>query len=290
MSRRTPSVFVCYRRADEPFAAALTASILEDVVGADEVFLDTLYLRQRGPFERDLLDAVRSCRIVFAVVGPAWDSPANSARLAQAEDWVRRELLEAQSSGTPIVPVLVDRDALPVVPGLDLRFDPRRLMIDPDRPDRLEGDLRRLLGITGSAGRDGRTRIERAVLALLRHVLPRPQRSMDNDLTVARCVASELEDGEWLRFVTTGNIPGRPNGSAVVYVTRSVVGVAQLTENLDSHSVIRLPLAGLSVGRTDGRRLWRRVTDLDLVSGDGSVRVEGIFGEEADEFAELTGR
>ena len=284
-----PSIFICYRRADEPFAAAMTASILEDTVGRNEVFLDTLYLRQRGSFERALLEAIRNCRIVLAVIGAEWDNSANLARLAEPTDWVRRELLEASRNGTPIVPVLVERTAVRAVPRLDVKFDQRSVAIDPNDPERLEGDLCRLLRLTGSAGRGRRERVERAVLALLRHVLPRPQRSMKNDLTVARCVASELARGEWLRFVTTGNLPGKPNGSAVVYVTRSVVGVAQLTENLDSHPVIRLPLIDLVVERTDGRRLWRRVTDLDLASGDRAVRVEGIFGEEADEFLELTG-
>jgi hypothetical protein len=113
---------------------------------------------------------------------------------------------------------------------------------------------------------------------------------MRNDLTVARCVASELTAGEWLRFVTTGNLPGEPNGSAVVYLTRGVLGVAQLTERLDSEPVIRLPLADLGVRRTDGWRLWRRVTDLDLTLTGRTVRVEGVFGEEADELRELAGR
>ena len=285
-----PPIFICYRRADEPFAAAMTASILEDAVGQHEVFLDTLYLRQRGSFEPALLEAVRNCRIVLAIIGSGWDSPANLARLAEPTDWVRRELLEASSNGTTIVPVLVERTAVLAVPGLDVTFDRRSVTIDPNDTERLEGDLCRLLGVTGSAGRARRERVERAVLALLRHVLPRPQQSMKNDLTVARCVASELERGEWLRFVTTGNLPGKPNGSAVVYVTRTVVGVAQLTENLDSRPVIRLPLVDLEVERTDGRRLWRRVTDLELASGARAVRVEGIFGEEADEFLELVGR
>jgi hypothetical protein len=288
VSRRAPSIFLCYRRADEPFAAALTASILEDTVGENEVFLDTLYLRQRGPFERALLDAVRNCRIVLAVIGAEWDNQANLVRLAQPTDWVRRELLAASESSTPIVPVLVGRDTVPSISGLDLRFDRRCLAIDPNDPEHLEGDLRRLLEITGSAGRGRRERVERAALALLRHVLPPPQRSMSNDLTVARCVASELDRGDWLRFVTTGNLPGKPNGSAVVYVTRSVVGVAQLTEKLRSHPVIRLPLIDLGVDRTDRHRLWRRVTDLDLRSGNRTVRIEGVFGEEADEFLELT--
>jgi hypothetical protein len=290
VSGRAPSIFVCYRRADEPFAAALTASILEDAVGANEVFLDTLYLRQRGSFERPLLEAVRNCRIVLAVIGAEWDNPANLDRLDRPDDWVRRELRQAAEAGTPIVPVLVGRDTVPSVAGLDLEFDQRCLTIDPNDPERLEGDLRRLLDITGSAGRGERERAVRAALALLRHVLPRPQRSMSNDLTVARCVASELDRGDWLRFVTTGNLPGKPNGSAVVYVTRSVVGVAELTESLRSRPVIRLPLVDLGVDQTDRHRLWRRVTDLELTSGGRTVRVEGIFGEEAVEFLDTVDR
>jgi hypothetical protein len=290
MTRRAPSIFICYRRADEPFAAALMASILEDAVGGDEVFLDTLYLGQRGPFTSALIAAVRNCRIVLAVVGPRWDNPANLARLAQPTDWVRRELSEASQSGTPVVPVLVERDAVPAIRGLDLAFDRRCLAIDPNHPERLDDDLCRLLEITSPVGRDGSERVERAVLALLRHALPRPQRSMANDSTVAHCMAAELDRDEWLRFVTTGNLPGKPNGSAIVYLTRSVVGVAQITENLDSRPVIRLPLTNLVVERKDGYRLWRRVTDLDLASGGGRVRVEGIFGEEADEFLDTVDR
>ena len=290
MNGRGPSIFVCYRRADEPFAAALTASILEDAVGANEVFLDTLYLRRRGSFERALLEAVRNCRIVLAVIGAEWDNPANLVRLARPDDWVRRELREAAEGGTPIVPVLVGRDTVPSVTGLDLTFDQRCLTIDPNDPEHLQGDLRRLLDIAGSVGRGRHERVVRAVLALLRHVLPRPQQSMSNDLTVARCVASELDRGDWLRFVTTGNLPGKPNGSAVVYVTRSVVGVAQLTENLRSRPVIRLPLIDLGIDQRARHRLWRRVTDLELTSGDRTVRVEGIFGEEADEFLDTVDR
>jgi len=73
-------------------------------------------------------------------------------------------------------------------------------------------------------------------------------------------------------------------------VTRSVVGVAQLTENLLSHPVTRLPLIDLGAGRTNRHRLWRRVTDLELTSGDRTVRIEGIFGEEADELVDTVDR
>jgi hypothetical protein len=69
----------------------------------------------------------------------------------------------------------------------------------------------------------------------------------------AALTASILEDavGADEVFLDTGNLPGKPKGSAVVYVTRSVVGVAQLTEDLRSHPVIRLPLIDLGTGRTN---------------------------------------
>jgi hypothetical protein len=286
-----PSIFVCYRRADEPYAAALTASLLAELLGEREVFLDTLFLRQRGPFERRLLAAIQNCRLVLAVVGDGWDSPANLARLGQPNDWVRRELLEASAADTPIVPVLVGRDDVPAPAGLEVKFHKPVVSVDPDEPERLDSDLRRLLDLegAGSALPERQGRVERAVLALLRHVLPRPQRSMRNDRTIARSVASELDDRDWLRFVTTGNLPGKPNGSAVVYLTRTEIGIAQLTGDLRSHRVIRLPVRGLLVEASPGRRLWQRLTDLALTSGGRSVRVEAIFEEEADELVELLG-
>ena len=292
VSTWAPSIFVCYRRTDEPYAAALTASLLEELLGEGEVFLDTLYLRQRGPFERDLLAAVRNCRLVLAVIGSGWDSPANLARFGKPTDWVRRELLEASAAGTPIVPVLVGRSDIPAPAGLTLRFDERILKVDPDDPERLDSDFRLLLdlGEAGSSPPDRRGRVERAALALLRHVLPQPQLSMDNERTIARSVASELGSRDWLRFVTTGSLPRKPNGSAVVYLTRTVIGIAQLTEDLGSHGVIRFPLRGLLVEPSSSRRLWRRMTNLALTSNERSARVEGIFEEEADELLELLGR
>ncbi len=284
----TPSIFVCYRRADEPFAAALTATLVGELVGDDEVFLDTLYLRQRGAFENDLLAAVRGCRLVLAVIGRAWDRPSNLARLREPADWVRRELLESSAAGIPIVPVLVDRTRVPVPAELDVRFTDRVLVVDPNNPARLGDDLRALLEADGRASRHHRERLERAALAMLRHVLPQPQRSMANDRTIARCVAGELGERDWLRFAAAGNLPGRPNGSAVVFLTRTEVGIMQLTEDLVGHPVARLPVADLVITRTERRRLWKRVADLELRADVRSVIVEGIFAEEADELMELT--
>jgi len=61
-----------YRRVDEPFAAALAFVVLADRWDGDPVFLDTRFLRQRGDFGRQLLDAVANSELVLAVIGRAW--------------------------------------------------------------------------------------------------------------------------------------------------------------------------------------------------------------------------
>src|SRR5687768_8950624 len=71
----SPPVFVSYRRADEPFAAALVFALLADRWEGDSVFLDTRFLRQRGDVGRHLLDAVANSELVLAVMGRTWDDP-----------------------------------------------------------------------------------------------------------------------------------------------------------------------------------------------------------------------
>jgi hypothetical protein len=301
----TAPVFVSYRRTDEPFATAVVATLLAEQVGEDRVFLDTLFLRQRGPFARRLLRALRSCRLVIAVVGTGWDNEKNGARLREPEDWVRRELRHAWKHGIPIVPVLVDRTDLPDFVGL----------LDLTAADRESGALRQQLRLrtadiwlqeprlhrAASAALDlppspalpPRPRpelVERAALAMLRHVLPAPQRSMQNDQMIAHAVASALGDDEWLRFATAASTPGRPNGSAVVFLTRSDVGIIEINADLTPGDATRVPLSEVrDVARHDRCRLWRPVTDLHLSTGKGTVTVAGLFAGEADELLELAG-
>lgn len=98
----TPSIFVCYRRADEPFAAALTTTPFGGLVGDDEVFLDPLYLRQRG------LAAVRGCRLVLAVVAPGGGQPVEP-RAAPRPDWERWQDLVGHRARLPPAGLAVRR-------------------------------------------------------------------------------------------------------------------------------------------------------------------------------------
>src|SRR5438552_1855391 len=90
-----PSAFLCYRRADEPFATALLGTALIDRLGESRVFLDTVSLDRGRAFEAKLVAAARSADVMLVVVGKSWDLSPNRERLRAADDWVRTEVLEA---------------------------------------------------------------------------------------------------------------------------------------------------------------------------------------------------
>lgn len=230
MPQHEPTIFVSYRRADEPFAAGLLGVTLFDRYGQERVFLDTLSLRSRRGLERKLLARVRSSTILLALIGSRWDDVDNRERLYDECDWVRQEILEAHHGGVPVVPVLVERTA-----PLDADSLPGQLMwltkcasetitragIDTDLNrlvDRIQSEVRgasieRATALEGTGtGLDPET-VRRATLAMLRHVLPRAQRRMRNDEMVARVVSAEFEASGWLRFAAAGRLPDRPRGS-----------------------------------------------------------------------------
>jgi hypothetical protein len=112
---------------------------------------------------------------------------------------------------------------------------------------------------------------------------------MGNDRMVAGVVARELGDREWLRFVATGNLPGRPNGSAVVWLTAAHLVVADVDTDFRPTGRLRIGLADIQeVKRTDGRRLWRPVSDLRITTRDGrGVEIRRFFADEASELLDI---
>lgn len=93
-----PSIFVSYRRADDPFAAALVAAALLDRFGTRGVFLDTLALRPRSDPSRRLPQALARSTVLLALIGPHWEQQEQLRRQREAPDWVRWEITEAATS------------------------------------------------------------------------------------------------------------------------------------------------------------------------------------------------
>jgi hypothetical protein len=81
------------------------------------VFIDYANLSYGDTLDR-IIEQLKRCKVLIAVIGPDWDLQ----RLNQPEDFVRRELEAAKAAALKVIPLLVQRDALPQVaelpPGL----------------------------------------------------------------------------------------------------------------------------------------------------------------------------
>ncbi|AXX30271.1 tetratricopeptide repeat protein [Actinosynnema pretiosum subsp. pretiosum] len=115
-------IFVNYRVGDLENEAALLADALRVRFGRERVFHASGSLAVGADFRTGLLDGVRRCSVLLALIGPEWSDAADRTgrrRLDDPGDWVRREIAEALDTGLVVVPLLVgDRDRVPV-PGPD---------------------------------------------------------------------------------------------------------------------------------------------------------------------------
>lgn len=111
-------VFINYRSVDSHSYAALLYTELIRRFGRDLVFLDAESIPAGEDYERELLERVRSARVVLAVIGPSWLTVTDRAGrrcIDDPADWIRRELAEAFAAGVQVIPVLTD-DTSPPTP------------------------------------------------------------------------------------------------------------------------------------------------------------------------------
>lgn len=114
----TGAVFTNYRGVDSQSYCALQYADLTRRFGRDLVFLDAESISGGSDYVDELLEQVRSARVVLAVIEPDWLAGTDAARrraIDDPRDWIRRELAEAFAAGVPVTPMLVD-DAKPPAP------------------------------------------------------------------------------------------------------------------------------------------------------------------------------
>lgn len=99
-------VFVNYRTGDGDEAAELVTSSLSDRFGQEHVFKASHSLQPGELFPQRLIEAARRSEVLLAVMGPEWPL---ASQLRDEDDWVRKEILAAQSTGASVVPVLKGR-------------------------------------------------------------------------------------------------------------------------------------------------------------------------------------
>ncbi len=111
-----PDVFINYRVRDQAGYAALIYRELAARFGNSRVFYASYSINPGEDFSREIIDNLRRCTVLLAVIGPNWSSTAPSGAAdpdGAVDDWVHREISEAFAAGVRVVPILVEEVALP---------------------------------------------------------------------------------------------------------------------------------------------------------------------------------
>jgi hypothetical protein len=111
------SIFISYRRADSvAWARLLRDSFARDLPEV-QIFRDIDAILPGDDFARIISDAVASCDVLIALVGPNWAAATNPAtgkrRLLEENDFTRLEVGSALSRGVRVIPVLVGGASMP---------------------------------------------------------------------------------------------------------------------------------------------------------------------------------
>lgn len=151
-SQSAPKVFICYRRDD---SAGYTLSLYERLsarFGENNIFMDIDHIQPGADFVRAIEDAVRSCDVVIAVIGPRWlaTSEGDRRRLDDPNDFVRLELSAALNRNVRLIPALVQGASMPTEEQLpdDLKALSRRQALELSNL-RWKDDVDHLIGLLG---------------------------------------------------------------------------------------------------------------------------------------------
>jgi hypothetical protein len=112
-ARVPPSFFVCYRREDAGYAAALSRALAEQH-GPDRVFKDITSLPLAHDWRSEVAAAIGRSTHVLALIGPDWMAGVDQQGLRDGQpDPIVFELVEASRAGRAVVPVLLAGQRMP---------------------------------------------------------------------------------------------------------------------------------------------------------------------------------
>lgn len=111
------TLFISYRRADSAQVTGRIYDKLVGVYGSNNVFKDVDSIPLGTDFRRVIEECLGRCDALLAVVGASWLNATDQSglrRIDNAHDYVRIEIEFALSSGTPVIPLLVDNTPMPL--------------------------------------------------------------------------------------------------------------------------------------------------------------------------------
>jgi formylglycine-generating enzyme required for sulfatase activity len=109
-----PRIFLSYRRMDSAAAAGRIYDRLCDRFGEDAVFMDIDTIPFGADFRQHITSALDQCGVLLAVIGHNWAGEAGAPRrIDDPQDFVRIEIESALERNLPVIPILIDRAAMP---------------------------------------------------------------------------------------------------------------------------------------------------------------------------------
>ncbi len=143
-------IFISYRRTDASGYAGALYQALTRRFGKKHVFMDIDTLQPGLDFGHALDEAVSTCDVLIALIGPGWSNAVDGngrRRLDDPEDFVRIEIATAlDRDGIRVIPVLVGNASMPRAEMLpdDLKSLSRRHNFELS-DERWEYDVQRLI-------------------------------------------------------------------------------------------------------------------------------------------------
>ena len=106
-------IFVNYRRDDARDMAARIRDRLAATFGDANLFMDVDNLLAGQRFDKELEKALGQTDVFLAVIGPRWLDLLAERQANGERDYVRKEIAGALQRGIVVIPVLIERTALP---------------------------------------------------------------------------------------------------------------------------------------------------------------------------------
>jgi TIR domain len=109
-------VFISYRRQESSSSAGRLYDRLADRLGDDHVFIDVDTIAPGLDFGEVITEAVSTCEVLLAVIGPRWLTATDEdgrRRLDDPDDIVRLEITAALERNIRVIPILVEGAVIP---------------------------------------------------------------------------------------------------------------------------------------------------------------------------------
>jgi TonB family protein len=109
------TIFISYRRKDDPYAARGINDALVKQFGRENVYFDLDALLAGLDWREQIDRMVAQCDVMLVVIGDRWIQPDETgrSRLESADDLVRVEVSSALTRNIPVIPVLVGNADIP---------------------------------------------------------------------------------------------------------------------------------------------------------------------------------